>query len=397
VRVRIALLTDCFHPVQNGVVHHVHLLRRGLERLGHTVCVVTPGKPHPADGPDVLRYPALPLGTTGYGIGWLLDRATWALLDAADVLHAHHPFLSGLLGLAARRRSGAPLVFTNHTRYDLYLDIYLPWSLPLGSRAALHTWWRAFAQACDAVVAPSRGTAQVLAEHRIAESTTVVPNGIDTGRFAGAAPLNRAALGLPADAVLALYVGRLSAEKNLLALLDAYRLAAQAERASRLLLAGEGPQHAELEAAVAAWGLAGRVRLLGAVSYDEVPRLLAACDIFVSASVSESHPLTFLEAGAAGLARLGVRSPGVSDSIEDGQTGLLAPDAGTEFAGRIVALATNDALRRTLGREAQAESAQHDHLTTARTLEALYAEALQSRGRSAIVGSSTDAPNVRVP
>ncbi len=72
--------------------------------------------------------------------------------------------------------------------------------------------------------------------------------------------------------------------------------------------------------------MAGRIHFTGPLSYDQVPNLLAAADAFVTASVSEVHPLTVIEALAAGLPVVGIHSPGVSDTIRHAWNGLLAQD-----------------------------------------------------------------------
>ena len=135
---RIALLCDVYHPVVNGVVHHVALLKRYLEQLGQSVWLFVPGKsgqsndlsvPSPGEQ-HLVRYPGIPLAGTGYHLSLPLNRRVHRALASMDVIHAHHPFVSGLLALIAARRHDIPLVFTSHTRYDLYVHrsagAYLP-------------------------------------------------------------------------------------------------------------------------------------------------------------------------------------------------------------------------------------------------------------------------------
>jgi glycosyltransferase involved in cell wall biosynthesis len=72
-----------------------------------------------------------------------------------------------------------------------------------------------------------------------------------------------------------------------------------------------------------------------------VPDYLAAADVFVTASVSEVHPLVIMEAFAAGLPAIGVHSPGVGDIVEDGVTGFLTSEDAGAFAARITEIATD--------------------------------------------------------
>ncbi len=391
----ITLLTDCFHPVRNGVVHHVELLRRELAAAGVAVQVVAPGPPHPDDGPHMLRYPGLALGATGYHAGWPLDGVLWRALRGADILHAHHPFLSGSLALAAARQSGAPVVLTSHTRYDLYLQAYTPWLPPGVGQPALRTLLRRITGGCAAVIAPSAGAQAALRSWGVAAPVELIPNGIDVARFrsaaqdSGARAATRAALGVGDGTPLAVYVGRIGAEKRVLPLLASFAQVRAAGSDCKLLLVGTGAQEKEARAACAAWGLGNAVYWAGARPYAELPALLAAADLFVSASVSETHPLTFLEAAAAGLPALGIASPGVSDVVEDGITGLLAPAPGGGGGGegadaglvvRWLALAGNAPLRREMGAAAAGRAASMDAAVTAQRVLALYRRLLAARG-----------------
>ena len=73
-------------------------------------------------------------------------------------------------------------------------------------------------------------------------------------------------------------------------------------------------------------GMNERVKFMGMIPYTELPRYLASADVFVSASVTEVHPLSVIEAMASGLPVVGIQSPGVGDTVEDGVTGYLAPE-----------------------------------------------------------------------
>jgi glycosyltransferase involved in cell wall biosynthesis len=90
-----------------------------------------------------------------------------------------------------------------------------------------------------------------------------------------------------------------------------------------LLVAGDGPERAQLDALAQALGVAGRVRFLGAVRPDQVPAVLAQGHVYVMASRSEGRPNVVLEALAAGRAVISTRLPGVTGLVEDGATGWL--------------------------------------------------------------------------
>jgi len=90
------------------------------------------------------------------------------------------------------------------------------------------------------------------------------------------------------------------------------------------------------------------VRFEGPVPYERLPSYLAMCDAFVTASISEVHPLSVIEAMGAGLPVLGIQSPGVGDTVEDGKSGLLTPEDEIAFAVKMTRLVVEHDLRRQL-------------------------------------------------
>jgi len=96
------------------------------------------------------------------------------------------------------------------------------------------------------------------------------------------------------------------------------------------------------------------------VPYEELPGFLASADAFVTASVTEVHPMSVIEAMAAGLPVLGIISPGVSDTIEDRVTGFLASDDLAAFTAKMVLLVTDGELRCKMGEQARLASNRFD-------------------------------------
>ncbi len=190
-------------------------------------------------------------------------------------------------------------------------------------------------------------------------------------------------MGLPADAVVAVFVGRMSGEKDVERLINLFALILEEirnrpggpeEDPLYLLLVGGGPDLADYQDLVNQLGVADRVILTGKVPYEHVPGYIALADFFVSASVSEVHPLTFIEAAAVGLPALGLASPGVSDLIRDGETGFLAQDNDLSFGLRFLRLAQDADLRQGMGKAAQKDSLRYSARANARSILELYQE-----------------------
>jgi 1,2-diacylglycerol 3-alpha-glucosyltransferase len=342
---RIGMFLDMYLPHISGVTNHVSLYKRHFEELGHEVFVFTFGDADYADAePNVVRSPGLPWGETGWRFSPGFSARARQLIPTLDVAHTHHPFQSGRLLLGPCRRHDIPLVFTNHTRYDLYSDSYATFvPRPIRYRFLRHQLNR-FDRACDLVIAPAASIAQWLEEFCGYADAVTIPNGIDVARFSSPSrPVSRGALGFSEDDVVFCYAGRLGPEKNTEWLAREFVIAARSNPRARLLVVGDGPSRVAASAVIDAAGLAGRAYFAGMQPYDAVPGFEACADVFVTGSVSEVHPLVVLEAMAAGLPVVAVSSPGIAESVDDGVTGLLAP-AVTQgaLAQRMAALAQDD-------------------------------------------------------
>lgn len=345
---RIGMLADVYKPHVSGITQSISLTKRALEQLGHQVTVFTFGDlDYRDDEASVIRSPGLPLAETGYYFSFRYASAARRKLEAMDVVHVHHPFLSGRLALRYCRPLSIPVVFTNHTRYDLYAQAYLP-GLPeqLGT-TFLQAYLPSFCDAVDLVIAPSEGLREVLRGLGVRASIEVLPNGVDLALFREqVTPMSRAELSVPPEDVLLIYVGRLGPEKNLVSLVRAFVGAHAAYPKTSLVLVGDGPERDNLAHLVERNGLTGKVVFSGMVEYANLPRYLAAADLFVTASVTEVHPLSVIEAMAAGLPVLGIRSPGIEDTVIDGETGVLSTDDLPSFTAQMARLVAEEDTRK---------------------------------------------------
>jgi 1,2-diacylglycerol 3-alpha-glucosyltransferase len=357
---RIGMMADTYKPHVSGITNYIDLNKRYLEHAGHDVFVFTFGDlDYRDDEPRVVRSPGLPLQNTGFYLSFRYSRAAKRLLQSMDIIHVHHPFLSGRLALRYARPLQIPIVFTNHTRYDLYAQAYLPMMPEEISEGLLRAYMPNFCEAMDLVISPSAGMEKVLRGLDVKSPVQVVPNGVELDRYLKAEPLPRADFGFNADDILFIYVGRLGPEKNLDFLLRAFNGVAQAFDNVRLLILGDGPAREDLEALASSLGLSNCVRFEGMIPYDKLPAYLSMCDAFVTASVTEVHPLSVIEAMGAGLPVLGIESPGVGDTVEDGRTGFLTDEDAVAFAVKMTRLVIERDLRCKMGAAAREESTKY--------------------------------------
>ncbi len=181
---RIGMMADVYKPHVSGITHYISLNKRYLEEAGHEVFIFTFGDLDYADDETgVIRSPGFPLVDTGYTLNFRYSRQAKALLQTMDLVHVHHPFLSGRLALRYCRPLRIPVVFTNHTRYDLYAQAYLPLLPEEISGTFLQTYMPPFCAAVDLVISPSAGMAGVLRGLGVTSPVEVVPNGVDLERY----------------------------------------------------------------------------------------------------------------------------------------------------------------------------------------------------------------------
>ena len=374
---RIGMMVDMYKPHISGVTNYVSLNKRMLESRGHKVFVFTFGdEDYEDDELYVVRSPGVPLNVhdTGFHLSFRYSQPAQRKVKSMDVVHVHHPFLTGPLALRYCRSRGIPIVFTNHTRYDLYAQHYLPSYVPdvVGS-TFLQAYLPSFCQRCDLVIAPSPGVVDVMRQLGVTSPVKVIPNGIDLQPFQRPARrLSRAEVGLPEEAVVLMYVGRLSSEKNLAFLLRAFFGVATAHSDVALALVGDGPELDNLRNQAAYSGLADRVKFFGKVEYADVPAHLPLADVFVTASQTEVHPLSLIEAMAAGLPPLGIVSPGVGDTIVDDENGFLSPPDIAAFTAKLMRLVMEPETRRRLAEKACEAAKTYDINKTAQQVLAEY-------------------------
>jgi glycosyltransferase involved in cell wall biosynthesis len=380
---RIGMMADAYKPHISGITNYIELNKRYLEQAGHDVFVFTFGnEDYQDDESHIIRSPGLPLVDTGYYLSFQHSRRAKKLLQTMDVVHVHHPFVSGRLALRYCRPLNIPVIFTNHTRYDIYAQTYLPGLPSEISQSLLEAYMPDFCAAVDMVISPSPGMGAVLRRFKVTAPITIVPNGVELSRFYKSdGHAQREKYGLRADDLLLVYAGRLAPEKNLPFLLKAFSGLLEAVPNAHLLLVGDGPERQKLEEQALNSGSGERIHFVGRVPYDDLPNYLAMCDVFVTASVSEVHPLSVIEAMAAGLPVMGIQSVGVGDTVKDGVSGYLSSDDLAAFTAKLTRLCLDESARRRMGQQARQESQRYDIQRT--TVEMLkHYERLSRQGHS---------------
>jgi len=240
------------------------------------------------------------------------------------------------------------------------------------SEGLLQAYMPSFCEAVDLVISPSPGMKKVLRELEVDSHIEIVPNGVELTRFFQAEPLSRADYGFGEDDILLIYTGRLGPEKNLEFLLRAFAGVVQAVENVKLLIVGGGSIKEELQELAGELQISASIQFTGMIPYDKMPGYLAMCDAFVTASVTEVHPLSVIEAMAAGLPVMGIHSPGVGDTVEDGVTGFLSTEDLPAFTAKLTRLCLQNQLRPKMSRAARKASNKYAIERTTQMMLELY-------------------------
>lgn len=348
---RIVFVTEVYLPVTNGVVHVIQLASNELQKRGHTVHIIAPSPSgvHPKSN-NVHYVPSLPFpGGSGYHLAFPTFSSAAQLIEKADIVHTHHPFTLGSWAQRISQKIHKPFLFTNHTQYLNYTH-HIPIAGSL-IKKPLSSYLAAFANNCTIVIAPAEQTAIALKDSGVTKPIQIVPNGIEIERFTkGDGSRWRTSLGIPADKTILLYTGRLAEEKNLEFLI---RTVAGLKEQPHLVLVGDGPDKHRLEKLVNELGANTHIHIAGKLNYHLMPDAYAGSDIYVTASKTEVHPLTVIEAQAAGLPAIVVDAPGTAEIVENYKTGIITAATDRAFGGAIRQLLDRPTLVSEFGKNAQ--------------------------------------------
>ncbi|MFD1484806.1 glycosyltransferase family 4 protein [Lacticaseibacillus baoqingensis] len=300
----IGIFTDTYFPQVSGVATSIKTLKEDLERKGHTVYIFTTTDPHLPESavePNVFRFTSVPFVSftdRRIAVRGLFHAYAVAKELKLDIVHTQTEFSMGYIGKFVARQLKIPTVHTYHTMYEDYLHYVMNGHLlrPYHVRQFM----RAYLYHVSGVIAPSERTADSLLGYGIKTPMAIIPTGVDLTQFKRAQNENlRADLGL-SDVPVLLSLSRVAYEKRIDRVVGAMPAILAQQPDAVLLVVGDGPAKADLEAQAEQLGLGEHVRFIGEVDHDAVADYYRAADVFVSASDSESQGLTYIEAMAAG-------------------------------------------------------------------------------------------------
>ncbi|WP_404417703.1 glycosyltransferase [Marinospirillum sp.] len=384
---RVAMFTNNYLPFIGGVPLSIQRLKKGLQEAGNSVLVVAPRyRDQPEQEPHVLRIPSLfKMGSKSeFRLANIFLPRIFKRLKAfvPDIIHLHHPFWLGSLGLFIARRLKVPAVYTYHTRLEHYAH-FVPLPGLLFRNLISHALIRRFANKCDAIIVPTYSTEEYLRMIGVKKPTYVQPTGID---YAGFQQRNeeeiaqiREQLGLGEERLL-ISVSRLSNEKNIDFMIDAVaQLKQQCQVPFRLLMLGDGHQRQRLQKRLDELQLHDCFTLVGAVPPEQMSSWYQLADLFVFASKSETQGMVILEAMAAGLPVVAVRSSGIDDVVQEDYNGYKTPERLDLWQEKVQEIIENEGKRAELAENALKTASQNSIPVFAENIKLIYSEILAAK------------------
>lgn len=363
---RIAFFTETFLPRVDGTVTRLCQTVRQLRQMGHAVLIVAPeggigdyegAAIHGVPGFPFPLYPEVKLSIPRPAVGKALAAFR------PDLIQTLHPVLLGVSGFYYSSVYRVPLVVSYHCQLHRYVHYY-----GLGRLEGL-VWWaiKAAYNRADLTLATSRIMQDELQQHGV-RRVELWRRGVDTEVFhprrASQEMRTRLTQGHPEEKLL-LYVGRLSAEKEI----EQCRAVLAGRPGLRLALVGDGPHRRKLEQHFA--GTA--TYFAGYLKGEELAAAYASADVFFLPSPTETLGLVLLEAMAAGCPVVAAGTGGVLDVVQDGVTGhLYDPRDRSGPLSAVRRLLDDSAHREVMRRQARLDAEQWSWAAATRQLVGFY-------------------------
>ena len=340
---KIALFSDTYIPDINGVATSTNILRNELVNLGHDVLVVTSELPsdttYDASQDDqVLRVPGLEIQALyGYRACNIFSFKGMREIKRfnPEVIHVQTEFGIGIFGRIAGEYLDIPVVYTYHTMwtdYSHYVNPINSETVDAVVKKVITKISKFYGNSCQGLIVPSNKTKEALLHYGLKQKNVyTIPTGLELERFS---IKNRDDVlcqkliekyHLEGHFVLT-FLGRIAPEKSITVIIDALKEVIKVNENIRFLIVGGGPQLEELKEYVKNDHIESYVIFTGPQSGKMVPAHYHISNMFISASLSETQGLTYIEAMASNIPVIARYDDQLVDVINDGENGFFFKD-----------------------------------------------------------------------
>lgn len=371
---RIGLFSDTYLPDINGVVTSIVNLKKALEGLGHQVYVITNHQKLTKTKfeDDILYLPGVEVKFLyGYTLSTPIQKQAghWVETMNLDVIHIHSEFGVGLFGRIVAKKFNIPMVTTYHTQYEdytHYVNLFKSKTFEDMSRRAVALLSRIYSKNVQIIIAPSQKTKDMLLDYDIRKEIVVIPSGLDLNRFEKVDKEKNLALRRKyqlEDKFVINYTGRIAQEKRIDLVIDGFSELIKQTDQCHLVVVGDGPVLNALKSQVDKLGINDSVTFVGSVNQHEIVPYYQMSDAFVSASLTETQGLTFIEALANGLCVFARYDEPLKDIIIENKTGYFFEDT-QEFVDKMLRYIHSDVSVKEMHRKQALEMVNQYNLDT---------------------------------
>jgi len=383
---RIAFFTNNYLPRPSGVAHAIENLRIELEKFGHDVFIFAPQYTKQDKNSDkIFRYKSLrihkklgPLRSIPFPHSVKLKKQIKEL--NLDIIHSHHPYLLGKTAQKYAHELNVPFVFSLHTPYYQYLG-HLMGNFGEAIDGLLLEIVSKYANKCDAIVVPTNAVKESLNKSNIIPPIYVLPSGIHLDSFKNIDKKRaKERLNIDKSTIILLTVGRLSYEKNIDFLIDAFYRTNKilGKRTSyhkniKFIIVGAGSQKIKLQSIAKSLGLKNIITFVGKIPYNELPLYYSASDIFLYSSLIDTQGLSLCEAMASGLPIISTnQAMGPQSLVRNDKIGYLVKPDVEIFSKKVIELINNKEKREIFSENAKIEAKKYNRKILAKKLEKIY-------------------------
>ena len=413
---KIAIASDIYYPMTNGVAVFSHNLALGLVKRGHEVMVIAPsfdGKYHVDNEggvktvhltsakfpfypdqinevPERKEFLGLPMPRLTYknGIWWSVKPYVEIkkVLDEfqPDVIHLQTAETIALAIMRYVRKNDIPLVTTGHAYPDNVTGQFKflkPVKKPVD--AAVRAYMASFLKHSEYATMPTEmaiGDLIPKNRKRFKVSVEALSNGVDLSQFKPGKPSAQVAkeLQLDLNKPRVIYVGRVDPEKSIEKVVEAFSLALKKVPDAELLIVGDGIAKPELEKLVREKGIEDKVKVPGRIMPPKLQEVYRTGMLFATASKTETQGIVLIEAAATGLPLVAVDAGAVRELCQNRKNGLLCrPDNVRQMARAMVKILSDKKLQEQYGAGSLDIAKKHDINHTLSRFEEIYQIAIQ--------------------
>lgn len=357
----IALFSDSYLPTKSGIVTVVLQLKDQLIKAGHKVVLVTveTTPEFATNDPNIYRVPSkvLGLGTDQFfTMPRMKPIKEFIKQHKVDLIHCHTEFGIGKAAIYCAKKLHIPSICTTHTMWTDFYKYYIPCAKLIPERF-VQRFMNKFYSKFDSLIGVSAKARNYFKSEKMIPNmpSVIVPNAIDESKFnqvhltAKERNQFRKSYGIADDDVVLLFLGRIAEEKRVLELLSMCQKLVNKCKKCKVLFVGSGPAYSEMVEAAEKEIESKQIIFTGFIEWTKVYQFYESSDIFITASLSEMHSMTILEAELSSLPIVVRRDASYYDAVFDNQNGYLC-DTEEQMLERLLDLIEDSDKRKTFAK-----------------------------------------------